>query len=163
MCSLGGIGVITSLRTSGFPRDLKVQIYQGPHTISGSKGIPHILTRPHGPISKTARIQTTISGSIIKSPDSYTASGLQSRSQDLEKRPPGLQNDLRIQGKPSGSSTTFGSPDDPRVLMQPPGYKNNLQTPRAHVLENLTPPGTQPVTRDVAATSGFLGYPLTYE
>ena len=146
MCSLGGIGVITSLRTSGFPRDLKVQIYQGPDMISRSKGIPHILTRPHGPISKTARIQTTISGSIIKSPDSYTASGLQSRSQDLEKSTPGLQNNLRIQGEPSGSSTTFGSPDDPRV----------------HVLENLKPPGTQPVTRDVAATSGFLGYPLTY-
>ncbi|KAF2578637.1 hypothetical protein F2Q68_00004444 [Brassica cretica] len=37
----------------------------------------------------------TISGSIIESLDSYTASGLKSRSYDLEKRPSDLQNDFR--------------------------------------------------------------------
>ncbi|KAF2589188.1 hypothetical protein F2Q70_00038514 [Brassica cretica] len=57
MCSLGRIGVITSLRTSGFPCDLRVQIQQGPDRISGSKGTPRTHTRPQGPISKTSGFQ----------------------------------------------------------------------------------------------------------
>ncbi|KAF2535929.1 hypothetical protein F2Q68_00021063 [Brassica cretica] len=62
MCNPGRIGVITSPRTFGFQCDLRVQIYQGPDTISGSKGIPHILTRLQGPISKTSGFQ-------LRSPD----------------------------------------------------------------------------------------------
>ncbi|KAF3550341.1 hypothetical protein DY000_02006529 [Brassica cretica] len=99
LCSLKHIGVITSLKNLRVPMR--------------PQGFSYIL--------KNLWVRTTISGFIIESMDSYTASGLKSRCQDLEKRPPDLQN-------------YFGSPDDPRVLMQPPSYKINLQTPIVHIL-----------------------------
>ena len=74
---------------------------------------------------KNLRVPTTISGSIIESLDSYIASGLKSRSQDLEKRYPDLQNDFR---------RTSGLLRDSRILIQPPGYKINLQIPIVHIL-----------------------------
>ncbi|KAF3595623.1 hypothetical protein DY000_02021595 [Brassica cretica] len=86
---------------------------------------------------KNLRVPTTISGSIIESLDSYTASGLKSRSQDLEKRPPDLQNDfrrtfglfrdLRVPRRPSGPHATSElqdqSPDSksPYSSSKPPG------------------------------------------
>ncbi|KAF3562813.1 hypothetical protein DY000_02014409 [Brassica cretica] len=73
---------------------------------------------------KNLRVPTTISGSIIESLDSYIASGLKSRSQDLEKRNLDLQNDFR---------RTSGLLRNSRILMQPPGYKINLQTPIVHI------------------------------
>ena len=81
---------------------------------------PCTLVRPQGPITitETSGVPTTVSGSSIESPDSYITFGLQSRSQDLEKRPPGLQNDfrrtssvlrdLRIPRRPPGSHATSG-------------------------------------------------------
>ncbi|KAF3563524.1 hypothetical protein DY000_02014515 [Brassica cretica] len=70
----------------------------GSHTNSGSKYTrvpmrsPNLkkklctFVRPQGPITitETSGFQPTISGSVIESPGSYTASGLRSRSQDLE-------------------------------------------------------------------------------
>ncbi|KAF2554904.1 hypothetical protein F2Q68_00016768 [Brassica cretica] len=99
-----------------------------PGSISGSK--PLGSNHNHGNL----RIPTTISGSIIESLDSYIASGSQSRSPDLEKRPQGPEQRPHGQGETPGSSTTSGSSNDPRVFMQRPGYKTNLQTPTAYIL-----------------------------
>ena len=77
---------------------------------------PCTLVRPQGPITitETSGVPTTVSGSSIESPDSYITFGLQSRSQDLEKRPSGPKQRPHGQREPPGSSTTSGSPDEPR-------------------------------------------------
>ncbi|KAF2557105.1 hypothetical protein F2Q68_00015100 [Brassica cretica] len=105
--------------------------------ISGSKPLGSNQRSPdlnlRGPISKTSgfqldpRIYHRISGFLhhLWGPVMILGS---------RQGPPGPQCDLRIQGDPPGSSTTFGSPDDPRVLTQSPGYKINLQTPRVRIL-----------------------------
>ena len=113
MCSLGRIGVITSLKNLRiFSCDLRVQIHQGPDTIFGSMYSCTASGSNHN--HRNIRVPTTISGSIIESSNSYIASGLQSRSHDLEKRPPGPKQRTHGQREPPGSSTTFGSPDNPR-------------------------------------------------
>ncbi|KAF3509548.1 hypothetical protein F2Q69_00006032 [Brassica cretica] len=95
--------------------------------------------RPHGPNTN-----------IRENPVLLHDLRVQSRSQKL----PGSNYDLRInqrifrvygnlrvpntisgsKGEPLGSSTTFGSPDDPQVLTQPPDYEISLQTPRVHIV-----------------------------
>ncbi|KAF3513318.1 hypothetical protein F2Q69_00007065 [Brassica cretica] len=55
---------------------------------------------------------------------------------------------------------TSGFPDDLQVLTRPPGYENNLQTPRVHILNILKPPGSEPISQILAVTFGFLGYLL---
>ncbi|KAF2570413.1 hypothetical protein F2Q70_00002723 [Brassica cretica] len=81
--------------------------------------------RPQSYNLKNLWVPTKIFGSIIESLDSYIASGLNSRSQDPPKRHPDVQNDFR---------RTSGLLRDSRILMQPPGYKINLQTPIVHIL-----------------------------
>ncbi|KAF2615879.1 hypothetical protein F2Q70_00012061 [Brassica cretica] len=70
LCSLRRVGVITSLRTSGFPCDPGSKYkHQDPDTISGSMGKPQVLTRPQDPITtsgsnhdlKNLRVPSTVS------------------------------------------------------------------------------------------------------
>ncbi|KAF3512870.1 hypothetical protein F2Q69_00005801 [Brassica cretica] len=110
LCSLKHIGVITSLKNLRVPM------------------------RPQGSsyILKNLWVRTTISGFIIESMDSYTSSGLKSRSQDLEKRPPDLQND---------SGRTFGLPRDLRVPRRPSG------THATSELQDQSPDSNSPYSR----------------
>ncbi|KAF3502335.1 hypothetical protein F2Q69_00042263 [Brassica cretica] len=117
----------------------------GSHTTSGSiytrvtirspdqREKPCILIRPTGPITETSRFQPRSPDLIRESPDSYIASGPQSRSQDLEKRPPGLDK------RPCGLTGTSGSQTrskDPRRAYAPPspmipGSSCNLRITRS--------------------------------
>ncbi|KAF3542572.1 hypothetical protein DY000_02006501 [Brassica cretica] len=98
MCSLNRIGVTTSLKNLRVPMRP-----QGPNTnIRVPIRSPDLKENPAFSFDLRVQLQSqkpsgsnTISGSIIESLDSYTASGLKSRSYDLEKRPSDLQNDFR--------------------------------------------------------------------
>ena len=84
-------------------------------------------------LSKNLRVPIPPPGSIHDLRIQRRTSGYQIRPHGLGE-PPGPEYDLRIQGEPPGSSTTSGSPDDPWVLTQPPGYEISLQTLRVHTL-----------------------------
>ncbi|KAF2583546.1 hypothetical protein F2Q68_00004980 [Brassica cretica] len=81
LCNLRRIGIITSLRTSGFPCDLKVHI-QTPGSrydlrIYGKTLGSHTTSRPNHDL-KNLRVPSTVSGSNEESMGPHTASGLQS-------------------------------------------------------------------------------------
>ncbi|KAF3574341.1 hypothetical protein F2Q69_00059536 [Brassica cretica] len=130
MCSLERIGVITSLRTSGFPirspdlrenpvfsHDLRVQLRSQDLSKNLRVPIPPPGTS-HDPRSK----------------ENLRAPPRPLGPETTPGEPLGPEYDLRIQGEPSGTSTTSRSLDDPQVLTQHPCYEISLQTPRVHTL-----------------------------
>ncbi|KAF3553796.1 hypothetical protein F2Q69_00012589 [Brassica cretica] len=146
LCSLRHIAVIIASGTSGFqskisgskeetsgvhrghyiPKNLWVPMRpQGPNTVSGSEGESCILTTLGS--NYDLRIYQRISGFLyrLRAPVMIPSS---------KEGPPCPEYDLRIQREHPGSSTTSGSPGDPRVLTQPPGYEISLQTLRVHTL-----------------------------
>ncbi|KAF2581655.1 hypothetical protein F2Q68_00005147 [Brassica cretica] len=129
LCSLGRIGVITTSKNLRVPNsDLQIQTSGFRH---GLKGLNTIFEKRIEPLCSLGRIGVITSLNNLRGPTTITeTSGFQPAISESVRESP---------GEPPGSSTTSGFLDDPWVLMQPPGYKINLQKP-------------------VAITSGFLGY-----
>ncbi|KAF3540099.1 hypothetical protein F2Q69_00022410 [Brassica cretica] len=84
-------------------------------------------------LSKNLRVPIPPPGSSYDPRIYRRTSGSQIRPHGL-REPPCPECDLRIQREPLVSSTTSKSPDDPRVLTQPPSYEISLQTLRVHTL-----------------------------